>query len=69
MAKNKRFEVIFKDGSAILDEGARQIIVDKETGVHYLAWKAGYGAGITPLLDREGKPVISPVVNGGSGLG
>lgn len=66
MAKNKRFEVIFKDGNAMLDEGIRQIIVDKETGVHYLAWKAGYGAGLTPLLDREGKPVISPVINGGT---
>ena len=60
MAKKEcRFEVVFKDGSAMLDEGMRQIIVDKETGVHYLSWKAGYGAGITPLLDSEGKVVIS----------
>ncbi len=57
--KERRFEVVFKDGSAMLDEGMRQIIVDKETGVHYLSWKAGYGAGITPLLDSEGKVVIS----------
>ena len=56
--KEKRFEVVFKDGSQLLDEGIRQIIVDKETGVHYLAWKAGYGAGITPLFDSEGKVVI-----------
>ena len=41
-----------------MDEGLRQILVDKETGVHYLTWKAGYGAGITPLLDAEGKVVI-----------
>ena len=51
--------MIFKDGSQMLDDGTRQIIVDKETGVHYLVWKAGYGAGITPLLDSEGKVVIS----------
>ncbi len=57
--KESRFEVIFKDGSVIQEEGIRQIIVDKETGVHYLAWKAGYGAGITPLLDSDGKVVIS----------
>ena len=57
--KETRFEVIFKDGSQMLDDGTRQIIVDKETGVHYLVWKAGYGAGITPLLDSEGKVVIS----------
>ena len=54
-----RFEVIYKDGSQIRDEGLRQIIVDQETGVHYLTWKAGYGAGITPLLDAEGKVIIS----------
>ena len=57
--KENRFEVIFKDGSQMLDEGFRQILVDKETGVHYLTWKAGYGAGITPLLDSEGKVVIA----------
>ncbi len=57
--KGNRFEVIFKDGSQMLDEGVRQIIVDKETGVHYLTWKAGYGAGITPLLDSEGKVIIT----------
>ncbi len=57
--KGNRFEVIFKDGSAITEGGVRQIIVDKETGVHYLTWKAGYGAGITPLLDTDGKVVIA----------
>ena len=56
--KDNRFEVIYKDGSQLMDEGLRQILVDKETGVHYLTWKAGYGAGITPLLDAEGKVVI-----------
>ena len=57
--KENRFEVIFKDGSQISEEGYRQILVDKETGVNYLMWKAGYGAGITPLLDSEGKVVIT----------
>ena len=57
--KENRFEVIFKDGSQLSDEGYRQIIVDKETGVNYLAWKAGYGAGITPLLDAEGKVIVT----------
>ena len=55
--KENRFEVIFKDGSQISDEGYRQILVDKETGVNYLMWKSGYGAGITPLLDSEGKVI------------
>ena len=56
--KDNRFKVIYKDGSGWMDEGVRQILVDQETGVHYLMWKAGYGAGITPLLDSNGKPVI-----------
>ena len=49
--KEERFEVIFRDGSSLKDDGVRQILVDKETGVNYLCWKSGYGAGITPLLD------------------
>ena len=53
--KEERFEVVYKDGSEMKNSGVRQIIVDKETGVNYLAWKAGYGAGITPLLDSDGK--------------
>ena len=57
--KVSRFEVVWKDGSEWRNEGVRQILVDKETGVHYLAWKCGYGAGITPLLDADGKVIIT----------
>ena len=57
--KEKRFEVIYKDGSQLADEGYRQILVDKETGVNYLSWKSGYGAGITPLLDSDGKVIVT----------
>ena len=60
--KNNRFEVVLMDGNSIKDGGQREILVDTETGVNYLVWKAGYAGGITPLLDREGKPVISAVV-------
>ena len=60
--KDNRFEVVFRDGSSIREEGQRQILVDTETGVNYLVWKAGYAGGITPLLDRDGKPVISAVL-------
>ena len=57
--KEERFEVVYKDGSELKNSGVRQIIVDKETGVNYLAWKAGYGAGITPLLDSDGKVIVT----------
>jgi hypothetical protein len=59
MKKEERFEVIYKDGSELKNEGIRQILVDKETGVNYLLWKAGCGAGITPLLDSDGKPIVT----------
>jgi hypothetical protein len=59
MKKEERFEVIYKDGSELKNEGVRQILVDKETGVNYLLWKAGYGAGITPLLDSDGNPIVT----------
>lgn len=57
--KEDRFVVILKEGSELKGEGTRQLFVDKLTGVTYLAWKSGYGAGLTPLLDAEGKVVIS----------
>ena len=65
MTKNERFEKVYSQGALCVTE----IWVDKETGVNYLYRKDGYSGGLTPLLDREGKPVVSPVVNGGSGLG
>ena len=57
--KEERFEVIFRDGSQLKDEGVRLILVDKATGVNYLCWKSGYVAGITPLLDADGKIVVT----------
>ncbi len=59
MKKENRFEIIYTDGSSLSDGGIRQIMVDKETGINYLVWKSGYAGGITPLLDSEGKPVVT----------
>ena len=58
MAKDKRFEIVYTQGTLTVTE----ILVDKETGVNYLYHVSGYSGGLTPLLDSEGKPVISPVV-------
>ena len=54
-----RFKVLYKDGSQIKDAGVRQILVDTETGVNYLVWKSGYAGGITPLMDSEGKVIVT----------
>ena len=40
--------------------GTMEIWVDTQTGVNYLFHQNGYAGGMTVLLDREGKPVISP---------
>ena len=40
-----------------------EIWVDRETGVNYVFHAAANAGGMTPLLDREGKLVISPIVN------
>ena len=37
------------------------IYVDKETGVNYLFSCSGYAGGLTPLLNRDGTPVITSV--------
>lgn len=58
MAK-ERFEKVYSQGAVNVTE----IWVDTETGVNYVFHAAGYSGGMTPLLDREGKPVISPIYN------
>ena len=57
--KNERFEAIYSQGKLNVTE----IWVDKTTGVNYLYHVCGNAGGLTPLLDREGKPIISPVIN------
>ena len=37
-----------------------EIWVDRETGVNYLFHFSGYAGGLTPLLDRDGKPLVTP---------
>ena len=54
-----RFEVVSKEGSDIRSAGKRIVLRDKETGVNYLVWISGYAGGITPLLDAEGKPIVT----------
>ena len=58
MAKEKRFVRIHSGGALA---GGSEIWVDTQTGVNYLFHADGYAGGLTVLLDREGKPVISPL--------
>ena len=53
-----RFEVVYKEIHSVGLE-KRIIYVDKETGVNYLYIQNGYSGGLTPLIDAEGKPVVT----------
>ena len=43
--------------------GSEMILVDRKTGVNYLFVSSGYAGGLTPLLNRDGTPVITPIPN------
>ena len=38
------------------------VIVDTVTGVNYLFVTRGNGAGLTPLIDENGKPIVTRVI-------
>ncbi len=54
-SKKDRFKVVYKQGFSL----SHKIIVDTETGVNYLYVSEGFSGGLTVLLDKEGKPVIT----------
>ena len=56
MAKKKRFIKTYSQ-----DMGSTIILVDRETGVNYIFSSSGYAGGMTVLLCKDGKPVITPV--------
>ena len=51
----KRFVKVYSQGFV----DAVTVWVDRETGVNYLFHWNGSAAGLAPLLDAEGKPVVS----------
>lgn len=51
----ERFQRIYQQGAIDVVE----IWVDTETGVNYVFHQSGNAAGFTPLLDKEGKPVVT----------
>lgn len=56
MAKrDERFAKTYSQGMVTLSE----IWVDRKTGVNYFFHKDGNAGGMTPLLDRDGKPIIT----------
>ena len=52
-----RFIKTYSQGTINVSE----IWVDKQTGVNYLFHAGGYAGSLTPLLNRDGTPVVTPV--------
>ena len=62
MAKkqDERFVKVYESGGFLWEKA---VFVDRQTGVNYLYSGTGNGGGITPLLDANGKPIVTPVPN------
>ena len=58
MGKKERFEKVYSQGAV----NVMEIWMDNETGVNYIFHRNGYAGGMTPLLDKDRKPVISPIM-------
>ena len=56
MAKNERFEIIHQEGNG-LTKPQCMVLMDTATGVQYLYVASGYGGGLCPLVDKDGKPL------------
>ena len=55
-----RFEKTYSQGTLNVSE----IWVDRETGVNYLFQGSGNAGGLTPLLDKEGRVVVTEISSG-----
>ena len=52
-----RFERVYSQGAVNVTE----IWVDRKTGVNYVFHASGSAGGLTPLLNPDGTPVVTPV--------
>ena len=57
--KGERFIKVLDEGSAF--GWQRTVFVDRQTGVNYLWIASGYGGGLTPLLNADGRPVVTGI--------
>ena len=61
MAKKEKRFIRTHSESSVFEDTA--IWVDRETGVNYLWHGSSLGSGLTHLLDREGRPIITTVLD------
>ena len=55
MAKDERVVKVYSQGKLTVS----QIWVDTVTGVNYFYHEDGYSGGMSVLVDKDGKPVVS----------
>ena len=55
----KRFIQTYVQGTLDVTE----IFVDRETGVNYIFRASGNAGGLTPLLNRDGTPVVTTALD------
>ncbi len=61
MAKQENRFIKVKTESGGFTGPATTVLVDRQTGVNYLFASSGYAGGLTPLLNRDGTPLVTPV--------
>ena len=61
MRKSERRFIVTEKESSL--SNSIQIIVDKKTGVNYMWVAQGYAGGLTPLLDKDGRPIVTAVTD------
>lgn len=59
MAMDDRFVKSYSQGVI----AAVEIWVDTQTGVNYIYRTNGNAGGLTVLVDKDGKPVVTPIEN------
>ena len=58
MRHEDRFDIVYKTTRG-MGLNKTFVLVDRETGVNYLFMQNGYAGGMTPLLDADGKPIVT----------
>ena len=58
--KEDRFLKTVADNGGFSDN-YMAIYVDRQTGVNYLFSSCGNAGGLTVLVDRDGKPIVTPL--------
>ena len=60
MLREDRFKKNLVDSGG-MTEARFEVYVDRKTGVNYLFACSGYAGGLCVMVDRDGKPIVSPL--------